>query len=126
MGMLQSWCGGVGGRADRVRWSQRWKRKEERSYYDTFISVTNESFMPLVRAKSRSQFIKALITDMPLSIMFSTVLRLEQIYYLSLILPKLVPRSNLPRTSVRSLILIMNLLVLLISLMACSDYCAPS
>ncbi len=91
-----------------------------------FILVTNESFMPLVRVKSRSQFIKALITDMPLSITFSTVLRLEQIYYLSLILPKLVPRSNLLRTSARSLILIMNLLVLLISPMACSDYHAPS
>ncbi|SRR5258708_4002153 len=93
-----------------------------------FILVTNELFMPLVRAKLRLQFIKALITDMPLSIMFSTVLRLEQIYiyYLSLILPKLVPRSNLLRTSARSLILIMNLSVLLISLMACSDYHAPS
>ena len=34
VGMLWSWCGGVGGQADRVGWSQRWKRKEERSYHD--------------------------------------------------------------------------------------------
>src|SRR5258708_9124536 len=32
--MLQSWCRGVRGRADGVRWSWRWKRKEERSYHD--------------------------------------------------------------------------------------------
>src|SRR5258708_2248088 len=33
MGMLWSWCGGVGGQVDGVRWSQRQKR-EERSYHD--------------------------------------------------------------------------------------------
>ena len=34
MGVLQSWCGGGRGQADGVRWSQRQKRKEERSYHD--------------------------------------------------------------------------------------------
>src|SRR5260221_5654117 len=34
MGVLWSWHGGVGGQADGVGWSQRWKRKEERSYHD--------------------------------------------------------------------------------------------
>src|SRR5258708_8453014 len=37
MGMLWSWHGGVRGQVDRVRWSQRQKRKEERSYHDTFL-----------------------------------------------------------------------------------------
>src|SRR5260221_9037088 len=36
--MLQSWCRGVRGRADGVRWSQRQKRKEERSYHDMFVA----------------------------------------------------------------------------------------
>src|SRR5258708_25403083 len=34
MGVVWSWHGGVGGQADGVGWSQRWKRKEERSYHD--------------------------------------------------------------------------------------------
>ncbi len=48
MGMLWSWCGGVGGQVDRVRWSQRQKR-EERSYHDRWSDSCRDiqgSFTP--------------------------------------------------------------------------------
>ena len=91
-----------------------------------FTSVINESFMLLVRAKLKSPFIMLLTTDAPLSIMFSTALKLDRTYYLSPILSKLVPKSNSLRTSVRSSIPMMSLSALPIFLMVCSDCHAPS
>src|SRR6266481_2277955 len=47
--MLWSWCGGVGGQVDRVGWSWRWKRKEERSYHDMFFVKKKEGSLHLVQ-----------------------------------------------------------------------------